>query len=90
MDEPSVGGPATDRQMESRSGHGDDAEDSVQVWSTLRKPMSAPRCLGSAAISKQGLGTGAKQQTVQNLLVVEHQGSQLMRKREDYMHIGNR
>ena len=39
---------------------------------------------------QQGLGTGAKQQTVENLLVVKHQSGQLMRQREDHMHIGNR
>ena len=39
---------------------------------------------------QQGLGTGAKQQTIENLLVVEHQSGQLMREREDHMHIGNR
>ena len=39
-------------------------------------PISAPRCLGSAAIVEQGLGGGLKQEVVDESLVLEGQGSQ--------------
>ena len=39
---------------------------------------------------QQSRSTGAEQQTIESLFVVEHQWRQLMRQREDHMHIGNR
>ena len=34
-----------------------------QVWSTLRKPISAPRCLGSAAICSSVLELARKRRS---------------------------
>ena len=42
---------------------------------------------GMARDFKQGLGAGTKQQIVENLLVLQSQGRQKMRKGEDYVHV---
>jgi hypothetical protein len=39
---------------------------------------------------EQGFRTGAKQEIVDNLLVLQDQGSQMPGKREDHMHVGRR
>ena len=55
-----------------------------------KKADVSTKMFGIGRNLQQGRGTGVKQQTVQNLLVVKHQGSQLMRQREDHMHIARR
>ena len=47
-----------------------------QVCSTLKKPISAPRCLGIASDFEKGFRTGAEQQTVDDLLVLQGQWGQ--------------
>ena len=42
---------------------------------------------GMARDFQQGLGAGAKQQIVENLLVLQRQGRQTMRKSEDHVHV---
>jgi len=43
---------------------------------------------GMARDFEQGLGTGAEQQIVKNLFVLQSQGCQKMRKGEDHVHVG--
>ena len=44
---------------------------------------------GMSSDFEQGLGAGAEQQIVENLLVLQSQGRQKMRKGEDHMHVAN-
>ena len=51
--------------------------------------MSAPRWRGSPATSCS-LGTGAEQEVIEDLLVLQRQWGELVRESEDHMDIGNR
>ena len=50
---------------------GSGADSGPRYAAQLRKPISAPRCFGSAAISSSRGGAGAKQQVVDGLLVLQ-------------------
>ena len=54
-----------------------------QVWSTAKKPISAPRCLGSAAMVRQGFGRGAEENAVDHVLVLIGDRGNLFRHGED-------
>src|SRR3974377_2605369 len=45
---------------------------------------------GSAGHFEQGFGTGAEQQAIEELAVLQRQGCQLVRGGEDDMHVGRR
>jgi hypothetical protein len=49
----------------------------LQVWRTLKKPISVLRCLGSRATSS------TEEQAVEDLLVLQGEGRQVVRESED-------
>src|SRR6476620_9203647 len=54
----------------------------LQVCNTLKKPISAPRCLGLRATSSR-VSALAQQQTIDDFLVLQNQRSQLRRPQLD-------
>jgi hypothetical protein len=52
--------------------------------------MSAPRWARISCYLEQGLGTGAEQEVIEDLLVLQRQWGELVRQSEDNMDIGNR
>ena len=59
------------------------------MCSTLRKPISAPRCLRIGGDLQQCRGAGAEQEIVNDLLVLQRQPREFMRKREDHMEVAD-
>ena len=60
------------------------------MCSTLKKPISAPRCLRIASDFEKSFRTGTEQEIVDDLLVLQHQWRQLARKCEDHVHVARR
>jgi len=57
-----------------------------QVWRTLKKPISAPRCRGSGRLP-EGFPHWREQEIVDDLLVLQGQWGERTRQREDHMHV---
>ena len=62
----------------------------IQVCSTLKKPISAPRCLLSRATVSSVSALARKQQAVDLALVLQGQWRQLAGQREHHMRIADR
>ena len=66
----------------------DDAASSIPRWrSTAKKPISAPRCWGSAAIVRKGFGRGPEEDAIDHLLVLVSDGRNLFRHGKDHVKV---
>src|SRR6516165_7739476 len=59
----------------------------LQVCNTLKKPISAPRCLGSRATSRRVSALVRNKRPLENLFVVQYQRGQTAREGEDHVQV---
>ena len=57
------------------------------MWSTAKKPISAPRCLGSAAMVRKVSRRGPEQNAIELSLILIGDGGNLFRQSEDNVEI---